>query len=44
MALTTTPNSLDQLTIQFVAVTSNGATLMVWWEKPMATVRFTVGS
>lgn len=44
MTLSTTPNSLDQLTIQFVDVTSAGGTLMVWWEKQMATVPFTVGS
>lgn len=43
MTLATTPNSLDQLTIQFVDVTSGGGTLMVWWEKQMATVPFTVG-
>jgi hypothetical protein len=43
MTLSKTANSLDQLTIQFVDVTSAGGTLMVWWEKQMATVPFTVG-
>jgi len=44
MTLTTSPASMDQLTIQFVDVSSAGGTLMVWWEKQMATVPFKVGS
>jgi hypothetical protein len=43
MTLTTTPSSLDQLTIQFTDVTSAGGNLMVWWDTSMATVPFTVG-
>ncbi|HEY7789563.1 MAG TPA: DUF2911 domain-containing protein [Vicinamibacterales bacterium] len=42
MTLTTLSMSIDELTWAFTDMTSNGGTLMIAWDKNMATVPFTV--
>ena len=44
MTLGKSPYSVDQFTIGFVDMTSQGGKLAMWWDKEFATAAFTVGS
>jgi hypothetical protein len=43
MTLSTLPNSVEELTWNFVDMTRDGGRMAIMWEKTMATVAFTVG-
>ena len=42
MTVSSIPLSIDQLTIGFTDVTTNGGTLAIWWDTTQATIPFTV--
>ncbi len=43
MTLSTLPNTVEELTWNFVDMTKDGGKMAIMWEKTMATVAFTVG-